>query len=411
MGPTVAAGSITAATYPMANTILAITPTATSVMHGYVYLLAGNSTVSSTATPTLGTMNSMSGYGRVAAGPDGNLYLARSSSGTTGPSVAFYDLSTGFVREFVAGTGTVQGSVIVPPGTTATTVYTCTTPGMGDGQPALSTSSTYSAAALSTGICFENNGTGNSQLTLAADANNNLYIGDVEIDSAGYGRSRIRKVLATQLSPTTSGAPSTQTLFLHGPASSTVSATAIAASALDVPASEISVAAPVCATTANADMTGDCLAVVTFAPTAPGLRTANLELSEPSLSVTSNFPLYGLATGSALVTDPASPIAPVTTSLAGASAVPVGVAVDSNGDIFTMDTAAGKFTEISGGTTRQLAGTLPTNPAQLALNLAGNVRRWHRCIGPHEAHADRLDVCSRHVSDSRRDNSTSNGWS
>ena len=51
----------------------------------------------------------------------------------------------------------------------------------------------------------------------------------------------------------------------------------------------------------------------------------------------------------------------------------MGVAVDSNGDVFTMDTAAGKFTEISGGTTIPLAGTLPANPAQLALDLAGNL--------------------------------------
>jgi len=53
--------------------------------------------------------------------------------------------------------------------------------------------------------------------------------------------------------------------------------------------------------------------------------------------------------------------------------VRVGVAVDANGDVFTMDTAAGKFTRVSGGTSTQLNGTLPLAPTQLALDLAGNL--------------------------------------
>jgi len=394
MGPQVAVGSATAAAYPMAHAIFKNNPTLSTITHGYVYLLAGNGNGAATggslsATPSLGTATLVGNastvpYTRIAAAPNGNIFLAASSypssvtAGITmisGAAIAMYDLSTGYIRVVAQSAVPVQSSFNVVPGTSATVTSECPTPGTGDGQPAFATSSTFSAAALSTGICFNNYGTGSSQLTIATDSNNNLYIGDTEIDTAGYGRSRVRKVLASQLIPAVMGTPVTQTLYLHGPAGTTASATAITAAATEVSSSEMSVATPACSTTANVDGTVDCLATVTFTPAAPGLRTGSLLLSDPSLSVSSNSPLVGAATGSALVTDPTSPIAPLTTNLAGTHTLPVGAAVDANGDVFTMDAAAGKFTKISGGTLTQIAGTatLPSNPTQMSLDLSGNL--------------------------------------
>lgn len=378
MGPTVSAGSVTASTYPVAKAILANNPALTTITSGHVYLLAGNGTGVMTAKPSLGVGTSVTLFTRVAAAPNGNLYLAEygvpnSASGpaTSGAGAALYDLSTGYIRLVAQSILPVAATINVVPATTGTATYVCSTPGLGDGLPAFATTSNFAAAGLTSNVCFNNYGTGSSQTTIAADANNNLYLGDEEIDTAGYGRTRIRKMLASQLYPATIGTPVTQTLLIHAPAGTTASATAVAASALNVSSSEISVATPTCATTANADQTVDCLATVTFAPQAPGLRDASLALSAGTLSA--NVPLFGTATGSALVTDPSLPATPLTTNLVGASVVPVGVAVDSNGDAFTMDTAAGKFTEISGGTSTQLPGTLPVAPTQLALDLAGNL--------------------------------------
>ncbi len=373
MGPTISTGNITAASYPMAHAISVNNPSVSTVTHGYVYLLAGNATGVVGSAPTLGTATSVSPYTRVTGAPNGNLYLGASSTATTGAYVSFYDLSTGYMRLLLQSTVPVTGSTDIPPGTTATTTYTCATPGTGDGLPAFTATTAAPAGALTTNPCFNNNGTGSSQLSLSADANNNLFIGDVEIDSAGWGRTRIREALASKLYPTTMGTPTTQTMLLHGPVNTTAGATAIAASMLNVGASDVNVATPSCEATANADKTVDCVATVTFSPAAPGLRAGLLRLSDASTATSSYAPMFGLATGSALVTDPASPIAAVTINLAAAIAAPVGAVVDANGDVFTMDTSAGKFVEISGGTTTQLPGTLPAGPAQIALDLAGNL--------------------------------------
>ena len=378
MGPTVSTGNITAASYPMAHAIFANNPSVGTVTHGYVYLLAGNASGAISATPTLGTATSDSAYTRVTAAPNGNLYLGASSTATTGAYVSLYDLSTGYIRLLIQSTVPVTGATFIPPtvstgSNTPTTIYTCATPGTGDGLPAFAASTSAPAGAITTNPCFNNNGTGSSQLSLSADTNNNLYIGDVEIDSAGWGRTRIREALASQLFPATIGTPTTQTMFLHGPAGTTASTTAIAASVLNVAASEVNVGTPSCETTANADKTVDCVATVSFSPTAPGLRSGLLSLSDASVSTSSYSLMYGNSTGSALVVDPALPTAAVSTNLAAASASPAGAAVDSNGDVFTMDTAAGKFVEITGGVSKQLSGTLPAGPAQIALDLAGNV--------------------------------------
>ena len=141
----------------------------------------------------------------------------------------------------------------------------------------------------------------------------------------------------------------------------------------DVSGAEINVVAPACATTLNPDQTGDCPGQRHLYVCDPGLRTANLPLSDPGLSGTSNFALLPFATGSALVTNSPPPSGPIATSLVGVSVVPVGLVVDAKGGVFTMDTRAGKFLQFAGGTAITLPGKLPNGPQQLAIDLAGNV--------------------------------------
>jgi sugar lactone lactonase YvrE len=369
LGPTVAAGNVTAASYPMANAVVANNPTVSSITHGYVYLLAGNSTGAIGPAPTLGTATSLSGYKRLAAGPNGNVYLGQSNSS---PNIAFYDLSTGYVRILLQSSGgvTVTNPVV---GGSALSTTVCSVPGTGDGLPAFATVGAYSNAALTTNACFNYAGTGSTTQSLAVDAFNNLYLGDVELDTSGYGRSRVREVLAAQLFPTAIGTPSTQVLRIHGPANTTASTTAIAAASYDAASSEIGVSTPACGATADGGNTVDCLATVTFSPAAPGLRAATVGFTDASLSTGSAYAISGTSTGSALVADPSGSFAPATANIGGTHLTPVGVAVDSNGDVFTMDQTAGKFTEISGSTITQLAGTLPSSPTQIALDPAGNV--------------------------------------
>ena len=382
MGPTVAVGSVTATGYPMANTILLNNiPTAplTQITHGYVYLLAGNGGTflsSTTSAPVLGSAAILGiGGSRVEAGPNGNIYISAGSG--TSASVLMYDLSAGTIRILLTSAGALTYSSVVSPGIGTYTSNTyCPTFGQGDGTAAFSTSGAYSAATISSGICFLAQGTGSSTQGVAVDSSNNLYLTDDEMDNKGYGRSRIRKVLASQLYPTTIGTSLTQTLRLHGPVGTTAGTTAIAAAALNASTSEVTVATPVCATAADTGATVDCLANVTFTPASPGLRTATLALTDSSLSTSSLAAMNGLSMGSALVADPTALATPVTTNIIGTATtpVPIGVAVDANGDVFTMDTFAGKFTEIlNGGSVNQLPGTLPSTPTQLTLDPSGNL--------------------------------------
>jgi len=382
MGPTIATGNITAAAYPMANAILLNNVPAqalTQITHGYVYLLAGNGSTgpsNTTGAPLLGSSaNIQNGWTRIAAGPNGNFFVTDTSG--TSDAVIMYDITTGTVRQFLkSATGVDIASVVITGVGTYTNYAYCPTLGMGDGTAQFSTTGAYSAATLSGSACFNGSGTGSSTQGVAVDSFNNLYLTDDEVDTSGNARSRIRKVLASQLLPTTMGTPTTQTLRIHGPAGTTASATAIAAAALNIPSSEITVATPLCATTADTGGTVDCLANVTFTPTAPGLRTSALVLTDSSLGISSVSPFNGASTGSALVADPTTLGTPLTANLLASATTPnpIGAAVDSNGDVFTMDTFAGKFTELAAGSIlTQLPGTLPSSPTQITLDPSGNL--------------------------------------
>ncbi len=94
-----------------------------------------------------------------------------------------------------------------------------------------------------------------------------------------------------------------------------------------------------------------------------------------------NIGLGGTATGSVLVVDSATsksgstttPVAPTTNSLfSGITAA--GVALDGAGNVYTLDTHAEHFLEYVQGTgSATIAGTLPTNASQIAVDQRGDV--------------------------------------
>ena len=372
MGATVATSTLTSASVnQIAYAIFKNNNTLTNITQGYVYVLAGGGASGESATSyTLGTGTTLaSGASRLAVTPSG-IFIGQGTNSLSSV-VSYYDLNTGYIREIAQSSGGGSASITVDGG--AVTSYYCgATGGVGDGLPAAT------SAGLSSNGCFQANGTGSGTLGVASDAQGNLYIADAEPPSTGgnISISRIRKVLATPLYTTALGGSTSQVLRIHSPAGTSAGATSVVPTLAENP-SGISIGAATCNAALAADTTEECFPTVTFAPTAPGQRTANLTLTPSGTNVTAGtYSLSGLATGSALVTDPTSVATPITSNIIGTGTTPQGVALDSANDAFTIDTTASKFTEItSGGTVSKLTATVPSNPTptQISIDASGNL--------------------------------------
>ena len=375
IGATVATSTLTSSSVnPIAYAIFKNNSTLATITQGNVYVLAGGGGTGQPTTPNLGTSTNLAtGSSRLAVAPNGNIFIG-SGSNSLSSLVGFYDLSTGYIRTLFASSGGATGTITVDGA--SQTAYWCTTGGVGDGSAA------YTSAAPTNAGCFQDNGTGSGTLGVAADAQNNVYIADSEPPSTGgnISQTRIRKVLAGSLYPSNVGSSTTQTLRIHSPAGTTAGATTVSAALTNAPAA-ISTAAPACNAALYTDTTEDCFEALTIAPTKPGLQSATVTLTPTGTGVAAvNYPLSGLVTGSALVADPntTGAVTPTaTTSTLGtlaSGATPVSIALDTAGDVFTIDTTNAKFTMISsGGTVTQLGGTTPTNASQIALDPAGNL--------------------------------------
>ena len=296
---------------------------------GTVYAIEGTGTATKSSTPALnvGSSSVSTGNTKVAVDGQGNIYLS------DGSGVNIIDSITGYLRRPITTSGTL-----------------CTGGATnGDGCPAGSAQTWSSLSSVGTAITVDNLG--------------NLYLAD----STG----RVRKVLAGTLYPTAVGSSFTQAIILHEPAGTTgIIATLLNAS----PGITIPTTAPVCTlyTTAS-DNTADCKVLVTFAPTFAGKVGATLSVTNVGGGgATTIYPLVGVATDAALVTDTVSP---VTSPLAtfGASGQPTSLAIDTGGNLYTIDKHTLTVEQITPAGVVTSVGTAPSGANQVAVDTTGNV--------------------------------------
>ena len=348
-------GGTSAAAAKMAAAITATNPTVTTPQPGFLYMLAGNpnGTIVS-ATPTLGTSAKVSDTSitKLAVSPQGNIFLG---DGSSPAKVLFFDINSGYIRVLLT-----SAIAQVAAGNA------CTAPA---GQRSLSA---YSDGCAASSSLFANaNGLG-----VAADAQNNLYL----YDSSGSSGMLVRKVLAQNFAPLTLGTTLVQNFEVHLPETASAAVTSPTAALTTTPDS--TAATPAC--TQNEDESVDCNVVVTTKPAAPGLRSAGLTVSLQSGTYENplaNVALGGVVSGSALVVDSASStlsgtttaILP-TTSTVFSAITPVGVATDGAGNVYAMDTMAGRIVEyVQGYGAGTLTSTLPGSPSQIAIDQLGDV--------------------------------------
>ena len=317
---------------------------------GSIYNLAGGGTHGISTTPLLATTQILNTATRVTMDAAGNIYL-----GETTPDVAFLDISTGFEHVLFA----------------SGTVCTAKTDSIGDGCPA--SQSTF--------------GVNSSTLSISVDNLGNLFMADST-------DSRIRKVSASSLIPMTVGTAATQNIVVHEPAGVTGVTAALTTASPDVTLGTVSCAA------ANGDGTLDCTIPATLSASAPGFRSTALAVTASGLSTaTAVFPMSGLATGSALVTDGA------TSSTAGSlvptvslgSTKPLSVAVDGANNVYSVDSATSKFSVyLAGQGATPLSATAPTGLSQIAVDTQGGIY----AVGSGSASISKLTVIAAQTSSS-----------
>jgi pectin methylesterase-like acyl-CoA thioesterase len=312
----------------MAALITLENPSVTTPVVGSVYAIAGGGTHGIGTTPLLATTEILNTATRVALDAAGNIYL-----GETTPDVAFIDINTGFAR------------VLFAPGS----VCSAKTDSIGDGCPAAQ--STF--------------GVNSSTLSISIDNLGNLFMAD-SIDS------RIRKISAASLIPMTVGAAAMQNIVVHEPAGVTGVTAALATPSPDVTLGTVSCAS------ANGDSTLDCTIPLTLAASGPNLRSIALAVTPSgSLTATSIYPLGGLATGSALVTDAAasSSTGSILPTASRGSITPLAVAVDGSNNLYSVNSSNSEFSVILAGssTSTLLSAAAPTGLSQIAVDTQGNL--------------------------------------
>ncbi|MGH9605388.1 MAG: Ig-like domain repeat protein [Terracidiphilus sp.] len=332
---------------------------------GFVYSLAGGgSTGGVSTTPALGNSRTAldSSTTKLAVSPQGNIFIGDKTR------VLFFDIDTGYIRIlFTSASGNVASGAF------------CS----GSSGPVSLTS--YSDGCPASDAEFGNN----NGLSVGADAEGNLYFDDGNSSGA---QELVRKAMAQGFTQQTL-AGARQQIFaahLYG-ATSTVSSASLGA------APDMTAGSPAC--TLNGDNTVDCTIAVTSTPSAAGLRSATLTVSNASSGISANLALGGIVSGSALAFDNASttanstttPVAPTTTTLLS-GIVPAAVAVDGAGNVYAASGAS--IVESIGGSAYTLSTSsntpivLPATPSQIAVDPLGNVY----AVSPSSGTLDELAV-------------------
>ena len=113
----------------------------------------------------------------------------------------------------------------------------------------------------------------------------------------------------------------------------------------------------------------DCLVYVTFNPTAPGVRQAQLVVTTANGSIY-NFPLYGIGSGGQLAIDGGAATAVAATGL-GTTA---GIAVSQTGAVYIADPTNNRVVVLpAGGGAQTTIGTGLKGPIGVAVDTANNV--------------------------------------
>ena len=109
---------------------------------------------------------------------------------------------------------------------------------------------------------------------------------------------------------------------------------------------------------------------VTFAPSAPGVRTGAVQLTDSSGDVLASTTIYGVGEGPALAFGPGTQIPVPATGLDD----PWGVALDGAGDVFIADTYNNRVVEVRpDGGAQITVGTGLNNPTGVAVDGAGDI--------------------------------------
>lgn len=333
----------------MANAI-AVNNGGVTAQAGFVYSLAGGGLTGGVSTaPALGNSRTAldSSTTKLTVSPQGNIFIGDKTR------VLFFDINTGYIR----------------------ILFTQSSANIAQSSYCNGSAGPVSLTAYSDGCPASDAEFGNSNgLSVAADNAGNLYLYDGTSNSS---QQLVRKVLAQGLAPQSLRAAQQQIFLAH-----LYGATSAASSAALSATQDITAGTPSC--TLNADSTVDCTVAVTSTPTAPGLRSATLTVSNASNGASANLALDNSVAGSALAFDNASttanstvtPVAPTTNAILS-GATPDGVAVDGAGNVYAASGAS--IIESIGGAAYTLSNAssapiaLPATPSQIAVDPLGDV--------------------------------------
>jgi pectin methylesterase-like acyl-CoA thioesterase len=317
----------------MAALIALENPGVTPVI-GSVYAIGGHAGTGGsgiTATPLLATSEIWnSAPNSITLDSAGNIYVGDIATG----EVMFIDINTGYAHVLFTKAGTPCAAK---------------TDTIGDGCPV--TQATFGTETYIVPIAIDNLG--------------NLFFAD------GGSDNRIREVSASSLMPMTVKSNASQTIQIHEPAG----VTGITA-ALAVPSPDVALAVGTCTT--NGDTTLDCPITATLNASGPNVRSSALGVTPSGSSTTPTiFPMAGLATGSALVTDGATSTSTgsiLPTATLG-SLSPLTVAVDGSNNVYSVNNSNLDFSVgLAGSTTATLlSSAAPTGVSQIAADTQGNI--------------------------------------
>ncbi|MGH9560427.1 MAG: hypothetical protein ACRD3S_03145, partial [Terracidiphilus sp.] len=256
---------------------------------GFVYSLAGvGSTGGVSTTPALGNSRTAldSSTTKLAVSPQGYIFIGDKTR------VLFFDINSGYIR----------------------ILFTSASGNVASGSFCSGSSGPVSLSAYSDGCPAANSQVGNNNgLSVGVDALGNLYMDD---GNSNGSQGLVRKILAQGIAPQTQAVPRTQIFETH-----TYGATSGASSAALSATPDITAGSPTC--TLNGDSSADCTIAITSSPSATGLRSAALTVSNTSSGENANVSLVGSVSGSVLAFDNVSttannvttPVAPTTNTL------------------------------------------------------------------------------------------------